>query len=59
VIPFKTLGVEAPTKGITWKANFGRNHALPREQVDRAIWSSSLTSTRMEDTAVMGEIVFE
>jgi hypothetical protein len=58
-IPFQTLGVEAPTKGITWKANFGRNHALPREQVDRAIWSSSLTSTRMEDTAVMGEIVFE
>lgn len=59
VIPFTTLGVEAPTKGITWKANFGRNHALPREQVDRAIWSSSLTSTRMEDTTVMGEIVFE
>lgn len=59
VIPFKTLGVEAPTKGITWKANFGRNHALPREQVDRAIWSSSLTSIRMDDTAVMGEVVFE
>jgi hypothetical protein len=59
VIPFKTLGVEAPTKGITWKANFGRNHALPREQVDRAIWSSSLTSTSMDDTSVMGEIAFE
>jgi Domain of unknown function (DUF4838) len=59
VIPFKTLGVDAPAKGITWKANFGRNHALPRETIDRAIWSSSLTSTRMEDTAVMGEIVFE
>jgi len=59
VIPFTTLGVEAPAKGITWKANFGRNHALPRETLDRAIWSSSLTSAGMDDTAVMGEIDFE
>lgn len=59
VIPFATLGVDAPAKGITWRANFGRNHALPREIIDRAIWSSSLTSTSMDDTAVMGEIVFE
>lgn len=59
VIPFSTLGIEVPTKGITWKANFGRNHAQPRETVDRAIWSSSLTSTSVDDTAVMGEIVFE
>lgn len=59
MIPFTTLGVEAPTKGIIWKANFGRNHALPREVIDRAIWSSSLTSTSMDDTSVMGEMVFE
>ena len=59
VIPFSTLGVEVPAKGITWKTNFGRNHALPRETIDRAIWSSSQTSTHMDDTAVMGEIVFE
>lgn len=59
VIPFSTLGVEAPARGITWKANFGRSHALPRETIDRAIWSSSLTSTHLDDTAVMGEIVFE
>ena len=59
VIPFATLGVESPPQGITWKANFGRNHALPRETIDRAIWSSSLTSTSMDDPAVMGEIVFE
>lgn len=59
VIPFATLGVEPPTQGITWKANFGRNHALPREVIDRAIWSSSFTSTSMDDTAVMGEIVFD
>jgi hypothetical protein len=59
VIPFSTIGVEVPARGITWKANFGRNHALPRENVDRVIWSSSLTSTSIGDTAVMGEIVFE
>ncbi len=59
VIPFATLGVDAPTKGIRWRANFGRNHRLPREVIDRAIWSSSLTSTTIDDVAVMGEIVFE
>ncbi len=59
VIPFATLGVEAPAPGITWRANFGRNHALPRETVDRAIWSSALTSTSMDDTGVMGEITFD
>lgn len=59
VVPFATLGVDAPAKGIRWKANFGRNHLLPREIIDRAIWSSSLTSTSIDDTAVMGEIVFE
>ena len=58
-IPFSTLGVEAPAKDITWKANFGRNHALPRENIDRVIWSSSLTSNSIDDTAVIGEIVFE
>jgi hypothetical protein len=59
VIPFSTLGVEAPVSGIRWKANFGRNHALPRETIDRAIWSSSLTSSSIDDSTVMGEIVFE
>ena len=59
VIPFTTLGVDAPAKSIRWKANFGRNHRLPREIIDRAIWSSSVTGTSIDDTAVMGEIVFE
>jgi hypothetical protein len=56
---FATLGVEPPAKGIVWRANFGRNHRLPRETIDRAIWSSSLTSTNLDDVAVMGELVFE
>ncbi|WP_395742168.1 DUF4838 domain-containing protein [Prosthecobacter sp.] len=59
VIPYGVLGVEAPAKGTAWRANFGRNHALPREQVDRALWSSTLGSLNMDDPAVMGEIVFE
>jgi len=58
-IPFKTLAVDAPSTGITWRANFGRNHQLPREKIDRDIWSSSLTSTSMDDLSVLGEIVFE
>jgi hypothetical protein len=45
--------------GFIDTSNFGRNHAQPRETVDRAIWSSSLTSTSFNDTTVMGEIVFE
>jgi hypothetical protein len=59
VVPFATVGAETPTRGIAWKANFGRNYAQPRDVIDRAIWSSSLTSVSIDDTAVMGEIVFE
>ena len=59
IIPFATLGVETPAKGIVWRANFGRNHALPREIIDRGIWSSTVTNTSMDDTTVMGEIAFE
>jgi hypothetical protein len=59
MIPFKTLGGAPPTKGIVWKANVARNHQLPRDVVDRAIWSASLRNTGVDDTTVMGEIVFD
>ncbi|HYF36637.1 MAG TPA: DUF4838 domain-containing protein, partial [Prosthecobacter sp.] len=59
VIPFSVLNVEPPIKGMSWRANFGRNHALPRERADRSIWSSSITSSRIDDRSLMGEIVFE
>ena len=58
-IPFKTLAVEAPAPGATWRANFARYHALPRQKVDRAIWSSSITSTSMDDRSLLGEITFD
>jgi hypothetical protein len=58
-IPFKTLAVEAPAPGTTWRANFARYHALPRQKVDRAIWSSSVSSTGMDDRSLLGEITFD
>jgi hypothetical protein len=61
VIPFAALEVDPPAAGMVWKANFGRNHALPRGRTDRAIWSvaTSMASGRLEDAASLGEIVFE
>jgi hypothetical protein len=59
VIPFAMLVVDTPAKGIRWKANFGRSHLLPRAIIDRAIWSSALSSMAISDVSTMGEIVFE
>ncbi|MEO6741744.1 MAG: DUF4838 domain-containing protein [Chthoniobacteraceae bacterium] len=58
-IPFKTLATESPAPGITWRGNFGRTHLLPREKLDRAIWSSTPGSTQMDDRSLFGEIVFD
>ena len=58
-IPFKTLAAGPPAPGITWRGNFGRNHLLPREKVDRAIWSSTPGGTQMDDRGLFGEIAFE
>lgn len=58
-IPFRELAVDAPESGVVWRANFGRNHQLPREQIDRAIWSSTLGSLRLSDLQNLGELVFE
>lgn len=57
-IPFATLGVQSPAAGTSWRANFGRNHLLPRGVVDRSIWSSSVTSTDMDDRTLFGELAF-
>ncbi|MEZ0274429.1 MAG: DUF4838 domain-containing protein [Roseimicrobium sp.] len=58
-IPFKTLGVVAPAPGTTWRANFGRNHQLTQGKMDRAIWSSAIGNTNMNDRSIFGEMVFE
>ena len=58
-IPFKALAAEPPAPGATWRGNFARYHHLPREKIDRAIWSSTPGSANMDDRSVFGEIVFE
>lgn len=58
-LPFKTLAGEPPVSGMTWRGNFARYHPLPRGKVDRAIWSSTITSLSMEDRTAFGEIVFQ
>jgi hypothetical protein len=42
-----------------WLANLGRHHPLPRNKRNHAIWSSSSTSSSMEDRELFGELVFE
>jgi len=58
VIPFRSLDVDPPQPGSTWKANLGRVHLLPRGRVDRSIWSSTPRSTAIDDVAIWGEITF-
>ena len=58
-IPFKTLAIEPPAAGIAWRGNFARNHLLPRGKIDRAIWSSAMNRTSMDDRSLFGEIVFQ
>lgn len=58
-IPFKTLGVPAPEKGAVWRANFARYLLLPRNVIDRAVWSTSVNSSQMDDRSLFGELEFE
>ncbi|MFM8470072.1 MAG: DUF4838 domain-containing protein [Limisphaerales bacterium] len=58
-IPFKTLGVDAPAKGMTWRGNFARYHLLPRNKVDYSVWSSLPGSTSIEDRSLFGELAFD
>lgn len=58
-IPFKTLGVETPTPGAFWRANFGRVHAIAPDQTERSVWSTPAGRPNMDDRSAFGEIVFE
>jgi hypothetical protein len=57
-IPFAALDVPRPRGGITWRGNFARSHQLPRGQVDRSIWSANLSSVRVTDRSLFGDLVF-
>ncbi|MGV3663451.1 MAG: DUF4838 domain-containing protein [Prosthecobacter sp.] len=56
-IPFKTLGVEAPTSGTRWGGNFGRVQAAATAR--RSVWSAAAGRASMDDRRAFGEIVFE
>lgn len=58
-VPFAALNTEAPSPGVSWRANFARYHLLPRGRVDRSIWSSTIASTSMDDRSTFGVILFE
>ena len=58
-IPFKTVGMEPPSAGTTWRGNFSRNHHTVLSRMDRYIWSSVIGNTSMDDRDLFGEIVFE
>lgn len=58
-LPFATLSVPKPVAGTTWRGNFGRIHLLPRDQIDRAVWSSTVDGNSMDDRRLFGTLVFE
>jgi hypothetical protein len=58
-VPFKTLGVEPPAAGTSWRGNVGRVHIAKPNQVERSIWSSVASTKAMDDRSIFGEIVFE
>ena len=58
-VPYKTLGVEAPMAGTTWRGNFGRLHVSGPGQVERSLWSTTPNTKDMADRTVFGEIEFE
>jgi hypothetical protein len=58
-VPYKTLAVQTPIPGMSWKANVGRIHIVKPNQVERSIWSSTTSTKDMEDRTAFGDIVFE
>lgn len=60
VIPFASLGAQAPLPGAQWKANFGRHHFLRGGAVaEDSLWSSNPGTTSIGDRAAFGILRFE
>jgi len=57
-IPFKTLGVDAPTPGSAWRAGFGRV-CEGAGKVERVAWPPELAGKEMDSRAALGDVVFE
>lgn len=58
-IPFAMFSVDPPPSETVWRANFARNHLVSRGQIDRCIWSSSVTSQSIDDRSLLGELLFK
>ena len=60
-IPFKTLGVDAPSSGTFWRGNIARVHTTPTNipQSERLLWSASSIPKVLDDRNDFGELVFE
>ena len=59
VIPFKTLGVDAPTTGSFWRGNIGHTRVAAADRVERSLWSASSSTKVLDDRNDFGELVFE
>ncbi|MFO0816883.1 MAG: DUF4838 domain-containing protein [Pirellulales bacterium] len=57
-IPFRSLDVDPPASGITWRMNLARYHHLPREQIDRSLWSTRVGTNSIDDREAFGELTF-
>ena len=57
-IPFKTLGVEAPTAGSFWRGNIAHTQFVTADRAARSLWSASSSAKVMDDSNDFGEIVF-
>ncbi len=58
-IPFKTLGVERPAPGTTWRGNFGRVHVCAPDRNELSLWSVTAGVSSLDDPDAFGELVFD
>lgn len=59
VIPFKTLGIDAPAAGSFWRGNIGHTRVAAADRVERSLWSASSSTKVLDDRNDFGELVFE
>jgi len=55
-IPYKTLGIDPPGKGTSWRGNFGRVHMTAPYRFEYSLWSGA---TDISDRSSFGELLFE
>jgi tetratricopeptide (TPR) repeat protein len=58
-IPFKTLGVDPPAAGASWKGNVARTHKADENRVERSIWSAGGNTRDASDREALAEIIFD